>query len=390
MSTQDDTLYLRSKLATRRNRVDYGGPGGQWSSSPQFMKDGFQTWAESTRPAREGGSEKIPAEKQMPRHGRGVIEDAIKVVSDMTDFYHQAKEYTPKVKAVLRDKDLQQKIAKGKYAPIMEKIATYMEKVGLGHLRNDEALVRKVGGSKSFKQWCGEEEREHHGGRIGMGKKHDSIEHHIAECLQGGMSASEALASLKKYGKAVYDWLKANKTATKAILESPFLNEKNPLGATDLPRKIKGYMEKVGLGATEDAEKLAEEYLRKAVAKKPVRWGMGATEDAEEHLRNTVAKKPALWGMGVAEDVRENLRKAVSKRFGKGVAEDVRENLRKAVSKRFGGGVAEDVRENLRKAVSKRFGGRAPSAYALFVKQFAAKHPGPDLMRRAASAWKSR
>lgn len=33
---------------------------------------------------------------------------------------------------------------------------------------------------------------------------------------------------------------------------------------------------------------------------------------------------------------------------------------------------------------------RAPSAYALFVKEFARKHPGPDLMKRAAAAYKSR
>jgi hypothetical protein len=34
-------------------------------------------------------------------------------------------------------------------------------------------------------------------------------------------------------------------------------------------------------------------------------------------------------------------------------------------------------------------GGRKPSAYAQFVKQFAAKHPGPNLMKRAAEAWRS-
>jgi len=35
-------------------------------------------------------------------------------------------------------------------------------------------------------------------------------------------------------------------------------------------------------------------------------------------------------------------------------------------------------------------GGRAPSEYALFVKDFARKHPGPDLMKRAGAAWRSR
>jgi hypothetical protein len=35
-------------------------------------------------------------------------------------------------------------------------------------------------------------------------------------------------------------------------------------------------------------------------------------------------------------------------------------------------------------------GGRKPSAYAMFVKQFAAKNPGPNLMKRAGEAWRSR
>ncbi len=31
---------------------------------------------------------------------------------------------------------------------------------------------------------------------------------------------------------------------------------------------------------------------------------------------------------------------------------------------------------------------KRPSAYALFVKKFAKAHPGPNLMKRAAAAWK--
>lgn len=325
MSTGDDTIYLRSRIAERRGKPDYGGPGGQWSSPPQFMKDGFQKWAESTRPAREGGSEKIGCERQMPpRKGAGAIEDAVALVGKMKDLYDKAKDYTPMVKKTLRDPELQQKIAKGKYAPVMEKIAKYMEMVGLGHLREDKALVKRVGGSKSFKQWAAEEEHEHsddeeaHGGRIGMGHhKGETIEQHIEKCLKGGMSASEALDSLKKYGKQVYEWLKTNKAATKAILESPYLNEKNPLGPTDLPRQVKGYMEKVGLGATP----------------KKLRWNPKKTK-------------------GV---------------FG----EDL-------------GGLEEY------EGAGRMVGGRKPSAYAMFVKEFARKHPGPDLMRRAGAAWKGR
>jgi len=41
-------------------------------------------------------------------------------------------------------------------------------------------------------------------------------------------------------------------------------------------------------------------------------------------------------------------------------------------------------------AVKKAVGGRAPSEYAQFVKEFAKAHPGPDLMKRAGAAWRSR
>ena len=112
MSTGDQTAYLRSKLATRRKMLDYGGPGGQWSS-PHFARDGFQHWAESSAPAREGGSEKTPAMKEMPKEKRGgdVISDAANMVTKLTDFYNQVKEKTPIVKTILRDPNAQ-KIAK--------------------------------------------------------------------------------------------------------------------------------------------------------------------------------------------------------------------------------------------------------------------------------------
>jgi hypothetical protein len=58
MSTGDQTEYVRGKMAER-------GVGQQ----AKFMKDGFDRWAESSEPAREGQVEKIPAEVQM--EGRG-------------------------------------------------------------------------------------------------------------------------------------------------------------------------------------------------------------------------------------------------------------------------------------------------------------------------------
>jgi hypothetical protein len=372
MSTQDDTLYLRSRLAERRGKPDYGGPGGQWSSPPQFLKDGFQKWAESTRPAREGGAEKIGCEKQMPRrHGAGAIEDAAKIVSDMTDFYQKAKEYTPRIKATLRDKTVQQAIAKGKYANTMEKIATYMEKVGLGHMRGDADMVRRVGGSKSFKDWAREEmAEESHGGRIGMGNPQlrdggrigmgrHSIHEHMEKCLEGGMSASEALESLKKYGKQVYDWLKANKNTTKAVLTSKYLNE--DLG-TDIPRKIKGYMEMIGLGH-DKALPVGPEVAGRLNRRGRALPGMDFEACPPGYIDD---------GLTCRKDAKASWN---AKKHKGAFGEDI-------------GGLDFTPAEI---QVKKRKGsGRQGGAYAQFVREFAAKHPGPDLMRRAADAWKSR
>ena len=116
--------------------------------------------------------------KEMPKEKRGgdVISDVSNMVTKLTDFYNQVKEKTPIVKTILRDPNAQ-KIAKkalgSSIGGVMDDIAKYMEMVGLGHMTHDREMVRRVGGSKSFKEWAKEEAKEHqHGGRIGMGVQH--------------------------------------------------------------------------------------------------------------------------------------------------------------------------------------------------------------------------
>lgn len=58
MSTGDQSQYVRTKLAERGS-----------NAQAKFMMDGFDRWAESTTPAREGQMEKIPAESQMASSG---------------------------------------------------------------------------------------------------------------------------------------------------------------------------------------------------------------------------------------------------------------------------------------------------------------------------------
>lgn len=401
MSTGDDTLYLRSRLAERRGKPDYGGPGGQWSSPPQFMKDGFQKWAESTRPAREGGSEKIGCEKQMPRKGGLGPADLPKIFADMTQFYDQAKKYAPKVKETLRNKAVQKKITsvvksqalKDKIVGVMEKIPEYMEMVGLGHMKGDQDMVRRVGGSKSFKDWCKEEGHEHshkarkgkggleammvdkhgklvpfehntdddfyEGGRIGMGHPHMKRLHAMAK-RHGGADAS-LTERLTKYGMEVYNWLKDNKDVTATVLNSKYLNEANPLGKTTVPKTIKKYMSMVGLGKVAGYEDCPPGYeddgltCRKMGTKK-VKHAFGEFDMPDLDIK---AKK--MTGKG---------------RHGGDAMSDMMSDIRSKVPK-------EDVSMKIK-------GGRAPSAYAMFVKKFAKSHPGPDLMKRAGAAWRSR
>ena len=131
--------------------------------------------------------------KEMPKEKRGgdVISDVSNMVTKLTDFYNQVKEKTPIVKTILRDPTAQ-KIAKkalgSSIGGVMDDIAKYMEMVGLGHMTHDREMVRRVGGSKSFKEWAKEEAKEHqHGGRIGMGMDPEKV---------------KKLIAMKKYGLA--------------------------------------------------------------------------------------------------------------------------------------------------------------------------------------------
>jgi len=160
--------------------------------------------------------------------------------------------------------------------------------------------------------------------------------------LEGGAEGT-LLERAKKFvesAKAKYEWLKKNKKPIHQILESADLNEDNPMGKTDIPQKIAGYMSKIGLGAAERAELALNPKARVAgINQRTERSGEGRAERAEQ------------------VDAKERGEEQVSA-SARGVAT----------------------------------GGRKPSAYALFVKEYAKKNPGlgKDLMKQAAMAWKSR
>jgi DNA-binding transcriptional MerR regulator len=147
--------------------------------------------------------------------------------------------------------------------------------------------------------------------------------------------------------KAKYDWIARNKKPIHQILESDDLNEDNPLGSTDIPKKIAGYMGMIGLGTEQRAE-------------------------GKRHSKSRVA--------GLAQG---------NERAGEGRAE--RAGMLNA-KERAGMPVDSDARVAATGGRAQGPSGRKPSAYALFVKDYAKKHPGlgKDLMKQAAVAWKSR
>jgi len=221
MSTGDQTAYIRSKVAER---------GTQKAAT--FMRDGFDSWAESSAPAREGGLEKEPAmvggrsrssiskkyidDSQMMVHGGklhgGVsVADFTKLVPELFDFFNNVKNYTTLLKEDLRSEDVP-----ARFQNTTKTIANALEMIGLGKPANvalyESAMKHmpprrgRVGGAANWEEWF----------------------------KQVGTKLKQA-----------YEWFQANKDAIHYILDAPSMNE--GIG-TDLPRKILGAMKSVGLG----------------------------------------------------------------------------------------------------------------------------------------------
>ena len=72
MSTGDQSQYIRSKMAERGTQ-----------KAAQFMRDGFDRWAETTAPARSGGLEKEPLEESSLDGGRMTLRQARSHLEDM-------------------------------------------------------------------------------------------------------------------------------------------------------------------------------------------------------------------------------------------------------------------------------------------------------------------
>lgn len=230
MSTGDQSAYIRSKVAERG-----------LAKTPKFMRDGFDAWAESSAPAREGGMEKEPAEMtglgrkaihekyvgrtQMPRQthtsvgppagqmlGGIGMDELFKLGSQLYDFYNKVKDFTGDLKQDLRDPEV----------------------MPAGALKSGKAIADALE-------------------MIGLGKPphqaiYESCLKHMPPKMRGGAMTGGAwqdwFKTISKNLLTAYNWFLANKANIHKILKMRVLNPKGQ----EFGNQIEGFLTSVGLG----------------------------------------------------------------------------------------------------------------------------------------------
>lgn len=326
MSTGDQTAYLRSKMATRRDKLDYGGPGGQWSSPPIFAKDGFQRWAEGPTPTRKGGSLKTPAIEEMAkqRHGGGISEKEIRdfigllpagkigdplrsALNKAVDFYvdNNVTKYGTAFKKLMKNtgvRELAEEAGGKVILPIMDKIHDYMDLLGFGHMKHDQDAVRRVGSSKPFKDWCAEEEAEHRG----RGMSQEWLNGVEKKARSGGVSLKSIRSSVKNIieGSGI---TKKHQTELKALMRGRI----NSMKGGDIAEMAK----QAAKTAKEFAEKVKSAYNFVAARKKSIHAILESpdiNEDLDTDIPRKIAKAMSLVGLGHGGDLNSDLARGFS------------------------------------------------------------------------------
>jgi hypothetical protein len=261
------------------------------------------------------------------------------LVEKAKNLYGKVKDAAPVIHKIIDNstvRDLAAKVMPGgkdksSGRDILVKISKFMDVVGLKGEGSPE-VMRRVGASKQFKDWCKEEEREH-GGRIGMGgtvadfvtemekkaSKGGRIGMAMAEKCGGrfhSMTDKNKLRFAKSMGlvkrgtglmemgqqviKAAVDavtFLFNNKEKIKELLGSPLVNKTakkalDAVGAKNIPDQpttwLKEKMESVGLGKAKEAVK--EEMLSRENTMRKAR-GKGKGEKEEMLSRSDAMRR---------------------------------------------------------------------------------------------------
>ena len=337
------------------------------------------------------------------RRGAGLIEDVGSFVGVLggdlknvaqkgIDFYNRAKPIATGVRKVLQLPAMKRILKESlgdQAATTVNSVTNFMQMVGLGKYSNDATFQKKVGSSKAYKEYAS--------GKFSGAAK-------LFEKLAPGRDVNTDIKKALQEQKKRLQQLKKQYTGS-GLSGGVSLIEK----ATNWANQAMNFYTKIAAKAPDFYQVLnapdTEDLLRDANFEDPkigkkiagaIKFVFPNAGSGKPCCDDCKGGQPCNRGGGIMEDIAKafgvpqaeaEAKMAVVKtggRRGKGFEEDM--------AKFFGvpqGAQVMGSTQGQALGMVKKVGGRKPSAYAMFVKQFAAKHPGPNLMKRAGEAWRS-
>ena len=211
MSTGDQSQYVRAKMAERGS-----------NAQAKFMMDGFDRWAESTAPAREGQMEKIPAESQMASYGGAMTLSKARQKLLKLEGMHELEGGVDIVPQSVKDAANEAKKIIQIWRGISSRIDSFMEELQDQIIDDPKRSPSLIAFAKSLKQKFEQikflkdilDGAAKLAESVGLGKKR---KHSVK--LHGGASLSWSdLAGYAKQITALYSWLKQNADNMRTIL----------------------------------------------------------------------------------------------------------------------------------------------------------------------------
>lgn len=211
MSTGDQSQYVRTKLAERGS-----------NAQAKFMMDGFDRWAESTAPAREGQMEKIPAESQMANYGGAMTLSKARQKLLKLEGMHELEGGVDIVPQAVKDAANEAKKMIQVWRGVSERINSFLEELQDQVIDDPKSSPSLVDFAKKIKGWFNQikflkdilDGAAKLAESVGLGKKR---KHSVK--LRGGASLSWSdLAGYVQQIGTLYMWLKQNAGNMKKIL----------------------------------------------------------------------------------------------------------------------------------------------------------------------------
>jgi hypothetical protein len=211
MSTGDQSQYVRAKLAERGS-----------NAQAKFMMDGFDRWAESTAPAREGQMEKIPAESQMASYGGAMTVSKAKQKLLKLEGMHELEGGVDVIPQAVKDAANEAKKMIQVWRGVSARIDSFLEELQDQVIDDPKSSASLVNFAKTLQGWFNQikflkdilDGAAKLAESVGLGKKR---KHSVK--LRGGASLSWSdLAGYAKQITSLYMWLKTNAGNMKKIL----------------------------------------------------------------------------------------------------------------------------------------------------------------------------